>query len=834
MIIQGMQSASVPRVDDDSLELPDVIDPSMAEVDLSSASQAGAEPNPLPLLPPEIPHTDNLAKYLSDIERARLVKDLDKQFTDDLATRAEWDSTRAAGIDLLGLTLKGPLSKPFEGACSVTDPVVTEALIRYQSNAILEIFDPNGPVKQKVWGEETKERLEVAERKSKHINYLLISRMNGYREATEKLLWELGFSGAAFRKIYPDPETGLPTPVNFPPEDVVIPYGYSGINTAPRFAVIHRFDHEELRRLQLSGVYLDVPGMVKPVADVQSTYRDEKDRMAQESPTIMDGRYRVIEVTCRLNLPGFDDPDGFASPYVVTYEQTNQKLLSIRRNWKESDPFKRSLKHYVQYSWLVGPGSYGYGLIHLVGNLAKAVTLALRGLLDAASLENVSGGLKDSSLRTTEGDVKIRPFEWVNVDVGPTKTLRDSLWQIPAKGPSQVLAGLRTEIRNQIKELCSIADPMNGATNGEIPTGTLLAMIQHKVKTMTAMMARLHSSLREEFSIIERIEKDRLESLIEPDEEDRLFGVTPNDFSMQMTSEPVSDLNMSSKMEQIMQLQTLIASAQQAPQGIYDLAEMHRDLASQLVGFQKAQRIVPDRSFVPPMDGPTMIKALMEGSPVRIYPWQDHQSLIAVLMAFLQSPKRAGDLGAMPPPQQSSIQAAFMSTVAELVAHVNHKRLSEELGYPLPPLGEPIPAEIMIQHEALNAEAQRRLLDKDKAEAEMAERQKQMEDPVLQMQKAELEIKRATAQANAQNDAKKIENEAQAKAAREETERMRIAAQAENNRQKLLMEMAWLRDEMRKTNPDIALMNAKVAQILSEIGKEEPNGRTGKDSPANE
>lgn len=773
-----------------------------------------------------IPHDENLAEYLTDDELMPIAQEAQRQFDDDLASRADWEKTCKDGLEFLGLELKPHRSKPFDGATSVVDPIMTEAVVRFQSNAIQEIFPANGPVEQKIWGTVTEEKRKAAERKKNYMNCILVSKMQDYRHETERLLWELAYCGAAFRKTYLDPETQEPVSMFIPAEDVIIPYGYPSLWQAPRYSLIHRYYKDELKRLQLAGFYreCDLPS---PAMESRSDFKEAKDKATKEIPSAIDGRHVVVEMYCRLNLKNFDQEDAPSSPYIVTFEKEACKILSIRRNWAENDPKKKALHSTTQYTFIPGPGSYGFGYIHLLGNLAKADTLMLRMLIDAATCENLPGGFMDGRLRTTEGSVEVQPFEWIKLAFSGEGNLSNALYPFPFKGPSQTLAALRTEIRQTIKELASIADPMNGATNGEIPVGTLLALIEQKLKVMTAVQARLHASLKQEFSILERVIADQLAGLVgnDPnleypyDVEGGERTVKLDDFNGKFVSEPVSDPNLATFSQRLAQLQAVMNAAQQAPPGIYDIRALHREFAKLLTNSSTAIQMVPDKSHVPALDPISEVQALMEGKPVKAYPFQDHDAHLSVLMDFVNNPKRKQDVGQMPQGQQ--ILAAAMALAAERIGYIERRRIEEELGAPLPPVGEPLPPEIEIQLSALIAKASRRVFEKDAKEAQQAEIQAQMQDPVLQMQMREIALKEFQAQAKAKNDEDKILVEAAAKDERESTERMRIAQQQQSNADKLRMELMWLRDEMQKTQPSIAEMQARTAKILSEIGNDQ-------------
>lgn len=786
-----------------------------------------------------VPHSENLAEYLEDEDLRSIALEAVEQYTDDLASRADWEKTCKDGMEYLGLELKGPRSTPFLGASSVVDPVITEAIIRFQSNAIQEVFKPGGPVRQKIWGAVTPEAIESSERKQDFMNFILTTRVKDYRIETERLLWDLGYCGSAFRKTYKDPATGKLTPRYLPAEDVIIPYGYPSLWQAPRYSLVHRYFKNELRRLQINGFYRDVE-IPAPAMETRGEFKEAKDKAAKETPSTLDGRHQVIEMYCELNLKHFDDEDGLASPYIVTFELESQTILSIRRNWDEMDDEKTALHCVTQYTFIPGPGSYGFGFIHLIGNLAKAGTNMLRMLMDAAACENLPGGLYDRRIRMNEGEISFQPFEFAGVSLmGDGTSLRDAIFPFPFKGPSQQLAGLRTEVRQTVKELAAIADPMNGAVNGEIAVGTLLALIEQKIKVMTAVQARFHASLKQEFSIMERLIREELEQLVaqmpemEPgsmtdpgaiDEKDYPYDVEGGerkvklkDFSGKFVSEPVSDPNLATFSQRLLQIQAVMASAAQAPPGTYDIPALHREFVRMLMSSEVANMMVPDKSHVPARDPVSEVQALLNGEPVKAYPFQDHQSHLSFVMSFIQNPKRAADVGQMPQGQQ--IMAAAMALAADRIGYIERQRVEEELGFSLPPAGEPIPAEVEINLSKAIAEAGRRVFEKDKRDAEMAEKEKNAKDPLVEAQLRELKIKEFKAQSDVKNDADKNALAAKVAADKQQTERMRIETQREVAQGKLQLDLMWLQDEVSKTQPDINEVKARTAKLLDEIGR---------------
>lgn len=843
--------------------LPDEL-PQQSEIDdviaaFGDEEQEEAEPDYS-----AVPHEANLAEFMSEEELQRIANDLAQKFRADQESRSEWEKTGKDGLELLGLEIKPPRDEVFKGATAVVDPVITEAIVRFQSNAIQEIFPAEGPVDVKIRGKVTDQKREAAQRKKDFMNHTLVTVMDDYREETEKLLWDLGYCGAAFRKIYNDPETLEAVGKYLPAEKVIIPYGYGNLWKAPRYSCIIDLDPNELKRLQISGFYRDINlGPAKRIE--RGVFEEAKDQITKEFPSDQssDG-YQLVEMYCQLRLHKFeprvpDDAgnmveapeDGIASPYIVTFDKDTNKVLSIYRNWAEGDERRKPTHWIVQYSYITGPGSYGFGIIHLIGNLAKGATGILRNLIDSGVLSTLASWFS-TGVRQKDGTISVRPGSVVNLDVAATGKLSEALMRIEFPQPSQVLAGVRQEMKQDARQLASITDTEIGsAQGGEIPVGTMLAMLERSLKVMSAVQARLHRSLRKEFLLLDRVIKRQLHELVEKKrEEDSLKSLQENgmmppeqdieeleypydvvggertiklaDFMDTLASEPVSDPTMATFAQRVIQYQAVLNLSQQAPQ-VYDLPKLHREFV-RFIGVKEADDIVPDKKYIPHMDASSENSMLIMGSPVKAYPWQDHASHIATHIAFVQDPKRKADVGQMPQGQQ--IMAAATAHIAEHIAYESRREVERELGFPLPPLGDPLSPEIEIRLSAAIAEAYKRVFELHKREAELQQREEQAKDPVYQATLRDLEIKEFKAKQDAEIGKAKVQADATAKAEREETERMRIEAQMLNNEKKLENETEWVDLEAEKfdrdqpkVNAEIMLLKAQIAKLMADVAQ---------------
>lgn len=768
-----------------------------------------------------VEHGANLAEYLEERDLQSLAHSLQDLYKDDKQSRSGWESAAADGMELLGLEIKPRKDEPFKGASGVIDPVITEAIIKFQSNAVQEIFGTDGPVDVKIWGKIDDVKRERAIRKKDYMNHVLTTVIDDYREETEKLLWDLAYCGSAFRKIYPNTETGEPEAQYYPAERVIIPYNYPNLWKAPRYSCIVDLDDMELKRLQQTGVYRDI-AMGSPTMEALNEVQTAKDEITKQDRPVGSPTSRIIvEMYCRLNLVHFDDPDGIASPYIVTFEEGTGRVLAIRRNWKETDPKKRATHWMVQYTFIPGPGSYGFGYIHLIGNLAKASTSMLRLLMDAGVLSTFVGGLAEG-LRTKDGVIRPKLGEFVNCDIAGG-TIGDHLFPLPYKEPSQTLAVLRDGVKADAKVLASIADP-EIAANGEVPVGTIIALLQEKQKVMTAIQARLHRALKKEFAILDRVISDQLSDAVENDEEKEypyeVVGgerfVKLADFRDTLTCQPVSDPNMATFSLQFLKHKYALEISAQAP-GIYNLPKLHKTLLN-FLNIKDVDELIPDKDAnIPVRDPRSEVAALLMGEPVKAFPWQDHKSHASVISSFLQDPQMKQQLSQMP--QGNQIFASANAALAERMAYIYSRQIEEELGVPLPPLDEPMPPEIEISLSGAMAEAERRRAEKAQQAAAQQKAQQEAQDPLNIIQKKDLEIKQFAAQSNAELRKQEIAATAQAKAEAEQTKRMKIQSDMAANAKESANELAWVQMELQKFTNENPLLQAQIQEALAKITK---------------
>jgi hypothetical protein len=573
------------------------------------------------------------------------------------------------------------------------------------------------------------------------MNFQLTEEMPEYRPEHERMLFNLGLAGSAFKKVYFDPSLDRPTSVFIPAEEVVIPYGCSGVRSAERVTHIMRKTENDVRKLQVAGFYRDID-LGEPVIS-----HDEIDkRKAEEQGYTLsdDNRYQFYEVQVDIDLPGFEDPDGIALPYVITMDKQTGKVLSIYRNWAPDDKTRQKQQYFVQYDYVPGFGAYGFGYIHLIGGYARAGTSLIRQLVDAGTLSNLPGGLKSRGLRIKGDDTPIAPGEWRDVDV-PSGSVRDNIMPLPYKEPSQVLAGLLDRITEEGRRLGSIADMKISDMSANSPVGTTLAILERQLKTMSAVQARLHYSMKQEFKLLKGLIRDTAPAgySYEPLVGNRMARQA--DYDM-VDVIPVSDPNSSTMAQRIMQYQAVIQLAQGAPQ-IYDLPELHRQMI-EVLGVKNADKLVPVKEDRKPLDPISENMRFLTGSPNKAFIYQDHQAHITAHTTFMQDPSIAQQIGQNPMAQQMS--AALMAHIAEHTAFMYRRKIEEQMGVTLPEPDAEIPKEMELQLSELVAQAAQQLLQVNKSQAQQQQAQQQAQDPLVQMQQAELKIKAQEAATKAQ------------------------------------------------------------------------------------
>jgi hypothetical protein len=714
-------------------------------------------------------HESNLAEFMDEQDLQVLASDLVSDFIADRESRKEWARAYVKGLDLLGLKIE-ERQQPWAGASGVFHPLLTEAIVRFQAQAMSEMFPPSGPVRTKIVGKLTTDKYKQSQRVESELNYLLTEEMTEYRDETEQMLFKLPLAGSAFKKVYYDPIRERPAAMFVPAEDFVVAYGASDLETCPRYTHVMKKTSNEIAELQFNGFYrdLDLPAPSPDRTDIQEKYDD----LDGESAILEDDdRHTILEIHADLDLPGdLADEDGLARPYVVTIDKSSREILAIRRNWYEDDLKKRKRLHFVHYRYLPGLGFYGTGLIHLIGGLAKSATSILRQLIDAGTLSNLPAGLKARGMRIKGDDSPLMPGEFRDVDV-PGGAIRDSITFIPYKEPSGVLYQLLGNIVEEGRRIGSVADIQVGDMNAQAPVGSTLALMERSMKVMSGVQARLHAAMKRELRLIAQVVHDYMpaEYAYEMDGE---YNRT-EDFDGRVDVIPVSDPNAATMAQRIMQYQAALQLAQQAPQ-LYDMGKLHRQML-EVLGIQDANDIIKLPEEIKPKDPVTENMAMLKQEPVKAFAYQDHQAHIQTHMAAMQDPKIQELIGQSP--FASAIQSAMSAHITEHVAMEYRKNIQLKLGVELPDPDSPLPEDVEFELSKLVAEAAQKITQQNQQEAQQAEAQKQAEDPLTQIQQRELAIKEQELQHKMQMDQQKLELERLRIESNNDTQEMRIKAE---------------------------------------------------------
>jgi len=708
---------------------------------------------------------DNLAEYLNSGELAQICGDLIADIDADISSRKDWMQTYVDGLELLGMKIE-ERSEPWEGACGVYHPLLSEALVKFQAETVMETIPAAGPVKTQIVGKETPEKTAAAERVQQDMNYQIMDKMPEFRPEHERMCWGLGLSGNAFKKVYFDIQLNRQTSIFVPAEDLIVPYGASNLQTAERVTHVMRKTENELRHLQIAGFYRDVE-LGEPSSDFDDVEKKIAEKMGFSATS--DDRYKILEIQVNLDLPGYEDPDGLALPYIVTIEKGTQTVLSIRRNWRPEDETKQKRNHFVHYGYVPGFGFYCFGLIHLVGAFAKSGTSLIRQLVDAGTLSNLPGGFKTRGLRVKGDDTPIAPGEFRDVDV-PSGVLKDNIMPLPYKEPSQVLYSLLGTIVEEGRRFASAADLQISDMSANSPVGTTLAILERTLKVMSAVQARVHYSLKQELCLLRDIIRDYTpeEYSYEPTEGGRFAKQSDYD---NVDVIPVSDPNAATMSQKVVQYQAALQLAQQAPQ-LYNMALLHRQMLD-VLGIKNAKKLIPLEDDKKPMDPVTENMNIMNMKPVKAFLYQDHEAHIQVHMNAMKDPKIAQMIGQNP--QAQAIGAAAMAHINEHLAFAYRKQMQDLMGIPLPTgeEDEGIPRDMEIQVAAMAAQASNQLLQRNQTEQAAQQAQQAAQDPVIQMQAKELQLKEAEVKRKKEKDLM----DAAAKADQIAIEEERIASQ---------------------------------------------------------
>ena len=734
----------------------------------------------------------NLAEDMGEGQLSELSGELIELVEADIMSRKEWADTFVKGLEVLGMKYE-ERTEPWNGACGVFSTILTEAAIRFQAESIMETFPAAGPVKTEIIGAIDKFKEDAAERVRDDMNYKLTEEMPEYRPEHERLLYSLGLAGSAFKKVYYDPSLERQVSIFVTAEDLIVPYGASNLNMAERVTHVMRKTKNEMRKLQVSGFYRDIE-LGEPVfiqTDIEKHKADQQGYKVSD-----DDRFQILEIHADLVIDGDEDvdedgdPTGIALPYVVTIERGTGEVLAIRRNWNPDDKRKLKRQHFVDYIYIPGFGFYGMGLIHIIGGYARAGTSIIRQLVDAGTLSNLPGGLKARGMRIKGDDTPIQPGEFRDVDV-PSGGIKDNVMMLPYKEPSNVLLTLLDRITNEGRRLGSISDMNISDMSANAPVGTTLALLERTLKTMGAVQARVHYSMKQEFKLLKNIIRDYTPKEYDYDPQDGDRKAKQGDYDI-VEVIPVSDPNSSTMAQRIMQYQAVIQLAAQAPQ-IYDLPQLHRQMI-EVLGIKNADKLVPTTDDQTPRDPVSENMAFLNGKPTKAFIYQDHEAHIASHNSFMQDPTIAAQIGQNPLAQK--IQSSVMAHIAEHLAFQYRRQVEEQLGVPLPSPDSELPEDLEVELSRLVAEGSAQVLQANKAKASQKQAEQAAQDPLVQIQQAELQIRGQEAatkakkvDADIQKDVANLQLQTQKAQDQKEIELARIQTQDKQNNQKIQVDL---------------------------------------------
>jgi len=690
-----------------------------------------------------LPFDVNLAEHLDDSILQSLSNDLIGLIDSDMDSRKEWADTYVKGLDVLGFKYE-ERTTPWEGACGVHSTVLAEAAIRFQAETMSETFPAAGPVRVKVLGEETREKTEAAERVKADMNYELTEVMVEYRPEHERMLYSLGLAGSAFKKVYFDPNIGRQVAIYITAEDVIVPYGASHIETAERVTHVMRKTKNEIRKLQASGFYKDIE-----LGEPTPYHSDIEEKKAEDGGYSItdDDRYSLYEIHADITIEGVDeDDDDIAKPYIITLDRGTREVLAIRRNWNPDDMLMLKRQHFVHYVYVPGFGFYGLGLIHIIGGYAKAGTSLIRQLVDAGTLSNLPGGLKSRGLRIKGDDTPIEPGEFKDVDV-PSGSIRENIMPLPYKEPSQTLLALLNQITTEGRRLGAISDMNISDMSANAPVGTTLALLERTLKPMAAVQARVHYAMKQEFKMLKAIMSEYAPTDYAYQPARGAVTARQDDY-MAVDVIPVSDPNSSTMAQRVVQYQAVLQMAQQAPQ-IYDLPQLHRQMI-EVLGIKNADKLVPIKDDAKPTDPLSENMDVLNLKPVKAFIYQDHEAHIAAHQAFLQDPMIGGML--QQNPQAKQMLASLQAHISEHLAFMYRKKIEERIGADLPAPNTQLPEDIEVSLSRLVSQAATELTQKGKQEQAQKQAEQKAQDPIVQMQQADIQIKQEEVKRKAEKD----------------------------------------------------------------------------------
>lgn len=749
----------------------------------------GGVPDGLEVETEQYDHMANLAEIIDDDVLGEISSELRSLYEEDMESREDWEEAYTKGLDLLGIKYQ-ERTQPFEGASGVTHPLIAESVTQFQAQAYKELLPAGGPVKTQVLGSKTMEKEAQASRVKNFMNYQVTEVMEEFDPDTDQMLFYLPLSGSTFKKVYFDPTKARAVSAFVPAEDLVVSYSATDLNTAPRVTHVLRMDGNQLRKMQVAGIYKDVEVTVDDNVDDQ--VRDKVDELEGLSKGYTDDIHTVLEMHVDLDLEGFEDigadgqPTEIKLPYVVTIDHGSGEILSITRNYDQEDSLKRKRQYFVHYKFLPGLGFYGFGLIHMIGGLGRAATSILRQLIDSGTLANLPSGFKARGIRIRNDDEPLSPGEFRDIDA-PGGDIRNSIIPLPFKEPSGTLAQLLASLIEGGRRFVSIADQQigDGAKSGDMPVGTTVALLERGMKVMSAIHKRLHYAQKTEFRLLARIFAENLPPVYPYEVAGAPSEIKAQDFDGRVDVIPVSDPNIFSMSQRVTLAQTQLQLAQSNPQ-IHNLHEAYKRMY-QALEVQNIDEILPAKKEPKPTSPSIENAKGMQGELLTAFQQQDHDAHIMAHITFMKLPLVSTSpniyaifMGHLQDHVSMKARLTVMAQVQEQQAQAQQMALAAQMGAVDP---------MMAQQQMQAASA----MSEDMVEAEVARLEAQFtqeiiqmlappagqQDPLVAIRQQELAIKANESERRAAQDAAELELERQKLQQRAMTDAARIELQEE-------------------------------------------------------
>ena len=734
-------------------------------------------------------HNANLAEILDESTLGEISSELREMYEEDMDSRQDWEQSYTKGLDLLGIKYE-ERTQPFDGATGVTHPLIAESVTQFQAQAYKELLPAGGPVKTQVLGSKTMEKEAQASRVKNFMNYQVTEVMEEFDPDTDQMLFYLPLSGSTFKKVYFDPTKNRAVSAFVPSEDLVVPYSATDLNTAPRVTHVLRMDENQVRKMQVAGIYRDVE--VSTSNDSDDPVREKVDQIEGVSKGYSDDVHTILEMHVEMDLEGFEDmgpsgePTGIKLPYIVTLDHGSGEILSVTRNYDQQDPLKRKRQYFVHYKFLPGLGFYGFGLIHMIGGLGRAATSILRQLIESGTLANLPAGFKARGIRIRNDDEPLSPGEFRDIDA-PGGDIRNSIIPLPFKEPSGTLAQLLASLIEGGRRFVSIADQQlgDGAKSGDMPVGTTVALLERGMKVMSAIHKRLHYAQKTEFRLLARIFAENLPSSYPYEVAGAPSEIKSQDFDGRVDVIPVSDPNIFSMAQRVTLAQTQLQLAQSNPQ-IHNLHEAYKRMY-QALEVQNIDEILPAKKEPQPTSPSIENAKGMQGELLTAFQQQDHDAHIMTHIAFMKLPLVSTSpniyaifMGHLQDHISMKARLTVMAQVQEQQAQAQQMALAAQMGAVDPMMAQQqMQAASAMTEEMVEAEVARLEAQFTQEIIQMLAPPEGGQDPLVAIRQQELAIKAAESQRRAQQDAAELDLERQKLQQRATTDAARIELQEE-------------------------------------------------------